>query len=84
MVLETNEKPEASNDELSFAELLDSYIYDAPQRGQILGGVILEMKRDEIIIDVGLKRDAIVNRRDLDRLSAEVLSELKLGKEIQT
>jgi len=79
-----NKKPEAADDELSFAELLDSYMYDAPQRGQILDGVILEAKRDEIILDVGLKRDAIVTRRDLERLSAEVLKELTPGKEVQT
>jgi small subunit ribosomal protein S1 len=77
-------KPEGADDELSFAELLDSYMYDAPQRGQILDGVILEAKRDEIILDVGLKRDAIVTRRDLERLSAEVLKELVPGKEVQT
>jgi small subunit ribosomal protein S1 len=79
-----NKKPEAADDELSFAELLDSYMYDAPQRGQILDGVILEAKRDEIILDVGLKRDAIVTRRDLERLSAEVIKELTPGKEVQT
>jgi small subunit ribosomal protein S1 len=79
-----NNKPEAADDELSFAELLDSYTYIAPQRGQILDGVILEAKRDEIILDVGLKRDAIVTRRDLERLSEEVLKELTPGKEVQT
>lgn len=79
-----NKKPEAADDELSFAELLDSYMYDAPQRGQILDGVILEAKRDEIILDVGLKRDAIVTRRDLERLSEEVIKELTPGKEVQT
>lgn len=84
MVLEINEKPEHGDEELSFADMLDSYMYDAPQRGQILGGVILEMKRDEIILDVGLKRDAIVTRRDLERLSQEVLAELKPGKEVLT
>jgi small subunit ribosomal protein S1 len=84
MADDSNKKPEVADDELSFAELLDSYMYDAPQRGQILDGVILEAKRDEIILDVGLKRDAIVTRRDLERLSEEVLKELTPGKEVQT
>lgn len=84
MAKNIDNKPDVADDELSFAELLDSYMYDAPQRGQILDGVILEAKRDEIILDVGLKRDAIVTRRDLERLSEEVLKELTPGKEVQT
>jgi small subunit ribosomal protein S1 len=46
--------------------------------------VILEAKQDEIIVDVGLKRDAVVTRKDLARLSEAVINELKPGKEVQT
>lgn len=81
MVLDNQEQ---NNEELSFADLLDSYMYEVPQRGQILGGIILEAKRDQIILDVGLKRDAVVTRKDLERLTDEVIAALQPGREVQT
>ncbi|MDQ7033640.1 MAG: hypothetical protein Q9P01_02040 [Anaerolineae bacterium] len=75
MVLEVENKNEENNNEdMSFEELLDTYMYEVPERGQILAGVILEAKQDEIILDVGLKRDAVVTRKDLSRLSQEVIN----------
>ncbi|MGB7339329.1 MAG: S1 RNA-binding domain-containing protein [Phototrophicaceae bacterium] len=71
-------------DTLSFEELLDSYMYESPTRGQILEGIILETKHDQIILDVGLKRDAIVTRKDLERLTEEVIAKLQPGKEVLT
>lgn len=85
MVLEVENKNEENNNEdMSFEELLDTYMYEVPERGQILAGVILEAKQDEIILDVGLKRDAVVTRKDLARLSQEVINGLTPGKEVQT
>ncbi|MEO1289797.1 MAG: S1 RNA-binding domain-containing protein [Chloroflexota bacterium] len=72
------------NENLSFEDLLDSYMYESPSRGQILEGIILEAKQDQIILDVGLKRDAVVTRKDLERLSEEVIADLQPGKEVQT
>jgi small subunit ribosomal protein S1 len=80
MALEVENK----NEDLSFEQLLDSYMYQMPERGQILSGVILSAKHDEIILDVGLKLDAIVTRKDLARLSEDVIKELRPGKEVQT
>lgn len=77
-----NDREEFS--EASFAELLDGYTYEMPERGQILEGIILEAKRDQIILDVGLKRDAVVTRKDLERLSDDIINDLKPGKEVQT
>lgn len=85
MVLDVEDKNEQNNnDDVSFEELLDSYMYEMPERGQILSGVILAAKQDEIILDVGLKLDAIVTRKDLARLSEDVIKELRPGKEVQT
>ncbi len=52
-----------------FALLLESYDFEQPYRGQILEGVIIKVDGDNVLIDVGLKRDAIVPRRDLTMLS---------------
>jgi ribosomal protein S1 len=64
-----------------FAELLESYDYQRLRRGQIMEGVVLEASDDEVVVDVGLKRDAFVTSRDLDRLDDEVLDELVPGAE---
>jgi len=68
----------------NFEEMLAQFDYAEPERGQILKGRILEIARDEIILDVGLKRDAVVGRKDLVRLDDELLNELETGMEIST
>ena len=65
--------------EQSFADLLDHYAYEHPRRGQILKGEILSVDRDQVMVDVGLKRDAIVPRQDLERLDKELLDSLEAG-----
>lgn len=84
MVSQPNVTQNTSNDAISFENLLESYIYETPTRGQILAGIILEAKHDQIILDVGLKRDAVVTRKDLERLSDEVINNLQPGREVQT
>jgi ribosomal protein S1 len=82
-----NQDMEQGNDELDmmneFAALLDEFDYDSPFRGQILSGVVIRSDDHEIMLDVGLKRDAFVPRADIDRLDADVLSELVPGKEVR-
>lgn len=66
-----------------FASMLEAYGYDEPQRGKILPAVILETRRDEILLDVGRKRDAVVTRRDLERLDRRYIESLKPGDSVQ-
>lgn len=70
--------------EQTFEDLLNEYDYKEPERGEILAGVIIEKRHDEIILDVGLKRDAVVTRKDITRLPQDVLDSLHTGKEVQT
>jgi small subunit ribosomal protein S1 len=79
MIPEATTMFEGSED---FASLLDSYDYDQPKRGQILKGVIISVRSDEVILDVGLKRDAIVPRNDLVRLAPHVIAGLAPGAEV--
>jgi len=74
---------ETKQAEMSFADWLERYDYVEPQRGQLLSGIIVSTRRDEIVLDVGLKRDAIVTRRDLERLTPDVLERLRPGTEVQ-
>jgi len=70
------------NTDTSFAGLLDEYDYQSPQRGQILEGEVLKVHEDAVLVDVGLKRDAFVPRKDLDRLDDSTLEQLEPGAEI--
>ncbi len=70
---------QTGDEEPDFADLLDNYGYEMPQRGQVLEGEILEVTENEVIVDVGMKRDAFVPHEDLERLSAETLESLKPG-----
>ncbi len=66
----------------SFQDLLDAYDYDMPKRGQLLEGIIVQANDDEVILDVGLKHDAIVPRDDLERLDDETRSTLVSGADV--
>ncbi len=59
--------------------LLDQGGYDMPQRGDIREGTILSVGPQEIIIDLGLKREGIVPANDLNRLDKDTLAEIQEG-----
>jgi small subunit ribosomal protein S1 len=68
---------------VDFQALLAEHDYVPPRRGQILEGTILEASDYELVLDVGLKRDAIVPTGDLERLNDEQRSKFWLGKTIR-
>jgi small subunit ribosomal protein S1 len=70
------------NQEDRFAQLLDEYEYQKPQRGQVLEGEILEINADAILLDVGLKRDAVVHARELSQMDDELLNSLSVGDKV--
>jgi small subunit ribosomal protein S1 len=65
-----------------FQEFVDQYDYDKPQRGEILKGVILDIAENSILLDVGLKRDAIVTSQDLDQVDSDIVGNLEEGDEV--
>lgn len=81
----SSQNPTAETDDFmnEFESLLDEYSYASPFRGQILEGVIIRADDHEIMLDVGLKRDAFVPRTDIDRLDEEVLSTLTPGTPVK-
>jgi small subunit ribosomal protein S1 len=62
--------------------LTEAYDYERPQRGQIRDGVILRVDEQGLTVDVGLKREGFVPRRDLDRLGEEAVAALKPGDDV--
>lgn len=67
---------------MDFGDLLDAYGFDLPRRGDLLTGTILQATDNEVIIDVGLKHDAIVQQNDVERLDEETMRSLKPGAEV--
>ncbi len=65
-----------------FHDFVDHYDVDKPQQGEMLKGKILDIQEGSILLDVGLKRDAIIPKQDLDRVDPEYLSGLTVGDEI--
>ena len=62
--------------------LSDAYDFAPPTRGDIREGTILSLRRDQVIIDIGAKRDALLSSRELDHLSAEEFQALHLGDQV--
>jgi small subunit ribosomal protein S1 len=66
-----------------FAAMLEAdYDYERLQRREIREATIVLMDENEIIVDLGVKRDGIITQRDLERIDEEVLSELHVGDTI--
>ena len=61
---------------------VEDWDYQQPKRGEIRTGVILAITDQEIIIDVGAKRDGVVPLADLQRMSPEALSKLSVGDKV--
>ena len=61
----------------------EEYDYKQPKRGDIISdGVVLSKSSDEILIDVGLKLEAVVPQRDLEKLEAEYLDKIHVGDKV--
>lgn len=65
-----------------FEALLDEFEQEQPRRGKVVEGEILKIDEDLIFLDVGAKQDAIVPRRDLERLRESDLEEIEEGDRI--
>jgi small subunit ribosomal protein S1 len=82
-VTATEQTPsERTPNETWFEQFLSDYDYESPKRGQLLEGEILRKDEDALLVDVGLKRDAIVPGRDFNEVRKEVLENLSIGDKI--
>jgi small subunit ribosomal protein S1 len=81
---ETDPQPEENKSEQPgwFQDFVDHYDVDKPQQGELLTGTILDIQDGSILLDVGLKRDAIIPGQDLDRVDPEIRAKLAVGDQI--
>lgn len=64
------------------AQLLDAHDYDQPTVGDIRTGVIVSISPQGVIVDLGLKRDGLVQPSDLDELDSKEREALRLNDEV--
>jgi small subunit ribosomal protein S1 len=60
----------------------EQYDYQRPQRGEIRQGIVLRKNKHEIILDIGVKLDAVVQSQDLEKLNEEEFDSVEVGNEI--
>jgi small subunit ribosomal protein S1 len=60
----------------------DDYGFRALHRGQIVEGVIVQIRPNELLVDVGSKSEGVVMQRELDRLGSDRMAEMKEGDTI--
>ena len=65
-----------------YQQFIDEFDYELPRQGQLLDGRILRIEEDAILVDVGLKRDAIIPNRDLNEVDNEILKGLSVGDQV--
>jgi small subunit ribosomal protein S1 len=80
--IETPIQAAAGNGSSDFEALLEDYDYQRPHHGELLEGEVLRVDERQVLVDVGLKRDAIVPETDLVRLDQDTLDSLEPGAEV--
>jgi small subunit ribosomal protein S1 len=72
-------QPEQAN----WTTLLENeFDYTRPRRRQILEATILTVDENQVLVDLGGKRDGVVTERDLDLLTDEYRASLCVGKRV--
>lgn len=67
---------------LDLAQLLEEHDYDRPKVGDIRTGIIVSISSQGIIVDLGLKRDGLVQPSDIAELDDEEREAFKLDDEV--
>lgn len=64
-----------------FADLLESSFAGVEElkRGDIRQAEILEIHKNEIVVDVGVKHDGIIPQQDIERMDPELYKSLRVG-----
>ena len=65
-----------------YEDFLANFDYETPQPGKLLEGIILRIDDEGALIDVGVKRDAVVPAKDLSQVNPEILESLSQGDHV--
>lgn len=82
----TNQEEQVTATDPDFARemesLLEQHDYESPKVGDIRDAIIVSITQKGIIVDLGLKRDGIIQPADLDKLDEEERESLQVNDEI--
>jgi small subunit ribosomal protein S1 len=73
------DQPRTDMQEQLSALIESDYDYTLPKRGDICEAIVLSVRKDEVIVDLGVKRDGIVPREDLQLLDRDYRASLRAG-----
>lgn len=77
----------SSSGSTSDMELFEQYLeaegdFDVPQKGDLREGTIVEIRSNELLVNIGVKRDGVVPQSDLNRLDSELVGSFEVGQTI--
>lgn len=82
----TNQENEVTATDPDFAmemeSLLEQHDYEMPKVGDIRDAIVVSISQKGIIVDLGLKRDGIIQPADLEKLEPEEREALQVNDEI--
>ena len=73
----------AEDEELDWAQLLDTYDYARPQRGELREGMIMQIEDNGVLVSIGTKREGVIPSQDLRQMGDEFVGALRVGETIQ-
>jgi len=74
-----------TNNATSMQDLLEADLgLKEIKRGDVLTGTILRVSPNEILVDINTKSEGVISGEELEKVPADVLSELKVGDSVQT
>jgi small subunit ribosomal protein S1 len=83
---EVESAPEAEHQDESTADmetlLKDHAEYDLPRPGDIREGEVIRATPNEILIDIGLKREGLVSQEDLQMIKRDKMQEVEVGDKV--
>ena len=70
-------------DEMLFEQYLaEEEDLSLPERGDLREGIVVEVRSNELLVNIGAKRDGIVPQSDLNRLEEEYVDTLREGETV--
>ncbi len=77
---ENNYAQDATDREIFEKYLETDLDFDLPERGDLREGVIVEIRSNELLVNVGSKRDGVIPQSDLAKLDPEFVKNLHVGQ----
>ncbi len=86
-VEQTDPEPEASQEQQADEMLFEQYLAEEedlslPERGDLREGIVVEVRSNELLVNIGAKRDGIVPQSDLNRLEEEYVDTVREGETV--